>query len=90
MYAKIGRKTWMLMLAALGLPSLVLALLGMMMLGQALAQEVLVGRAGAGANARIEVLGAGLAQPGAVAPSQGRLVLYAPERRAGRPREYWQ
>ncbi len=78
MYAKIGRKTWMLMLAALGLPSLVLALLGMMMLGQALAQEVLVGRAGAGANARIEVLGAGLAQPGAVAPSQGRLVLYRP------------
>ena len=69
MYAKIGRKTWMLMLAALGLPSLVLALLGMMMLGQALAQEVLVGRTGAGANARIEVLGAGLAQPGAVAPS---------------------
>lgn len=46
--------------------------------GPASAQEPLLGRAAAGANARIEVLGAGFAQPGAVAPSQGRLVLYRP------------
>ena len=46
-------------------------------LDMALAQEALVGRA-AGGNSRIEVLGAGFAQPGAVAPSQGRLVLYRP------------
>lgn len=50
---------------------------GLFALGVALAQEALLGRA-AGANARIEVLGAGFAQPGAVAPSQGRLVIYRP------------
>ena len=50
---------------------------GLLALGVALAQAALVGRAD-GANARIEVLGAGFAQPGAVAPSQGRLVIYRP------------
>lgn len=60
-----------------GLRALLLVAAGLLALGSALAQEVLVGR-GAGANARIEVLGAGFAQPGAVAPSQGRLVIYRP------------
>lgn len=57
------------------LTCLLAPLLAWLSLGAALAQEALVGRA-AGANARIEVLGAGFAQAGAVAPSQGRLVLY--------------
>ena len=52
-------------------------LLAWLNLDTALAQEALVGRA-AGVSSRIEVLGAGFAQPGAVAPSQGRLVLYRP------------
>lgn len=53
-------------------------LLAALLLGQALAQEVLQGRADGGVNARIEVLGGGFAEPGQVAPTQGRLVVYRP------------